>query len=150
MGEFEEHWRIMKEGFASIPVQVYIGMIAMIVAYVFVIKFMRNRKKRNRRLEKAVQRGHVVHARRIKYCLDDISDINSHYSATYAYEVEGSSYKYHFRERIFPPLELPLYYINNPRQAFHGLDKGASMLDVFLTFVPWIVAVLVIMLLGGV
>ena len=95
--------------------------------------------------------GHVVTAKQIKYWDDGITPdekTTSQYHATYAYEISGKQYQYKYLERSVPPIQIQLYYLNNPGRAFHGKEKRSGFAQVFLLLFPIAAGVAVMLLLG--
>ena len=107
-------------------VKVFCGIVVAIVVFIFEIRFTRNLKLRNRRVEKAVQLGHIVKAKRLKAWDDDVTGYSADawYHGTYSYEVDGKTYSYRYMSKVSPPLELTLYYIRNPRKAFRNENQA--------------------------
>ena len=106
---------------------------------------------RNRRAEKAKALGHVVTAKRIKYWDDGVTPgekTTSHYHATYAYEVAGKQYQYKYLERAVPPMQIQLYYLDDPGRAFRGKERRSGFAQVFFLLFPIAVGVAVMLLLG--
>ena len=142
--------RFMTEVF---DVKIFCGIVSAIIVFIFEIRFTRNLRLRNRRVEKAPQLGHVVKAKRNKVWDDDTTghDVDSWFHAAYSYKVDGKSYKYRYMSKVSPPYELTLYYINNPRKTFTNENKTKehSMALLGLLF-PIVVGILVVFLLGGI
>ena len=83
--------------------------------------------------------GHVVTAKRIKYWDDGITPdekTTSQYHATYAYEISGKQYQYKYLERAVPPIQIQLYYLNNPGRAFRGKEKRSGFAQAFFYCSP--------------
>lgn len=102
-------------------------------------------------MEKATALGHVVTAKRIKYWDDGVTPdekTTSHYHATYAYEVSGKQYQYKYLERAVPPLQIQLYYLDNPGRAFRAKEKRSGFARVLFLLFPIAAGVAVMLLLG--
>ena len=105
----------------------------------------------SRRVEKAMALGHVVTAKRIKYWDDGITPdekTTSQYHATYAYEVAGKQYQYKCLERAVPPVQIQLYYLDDPGRAFRGKEKRSGFAQVFFLLFPILVGAAAAYLLG--
>ena len=72
----------------------------------------------------------------------------SHYHATYAYEVSGKQYQYKYLERAVPPVQIQLYYLDDPGRAFRSKEKRSGFAQVFFLLFPIAVGVAVMLLLG--
>ena len=85
--------RFMTEVF---DVKIFCGIVSAIIVFIFEIRFTRNLRLRNRRVEKATQLGHVVKAKRNKVWDDDTTgyNVDSWFHAAYSYKVDEKSYKY--------------------------------------------------------
>ena len=97
--------------------------------------------------------GHIVKAKRSKAWDDDHTgySVDSWYHGTYIYEVDGKSYKYRYMGKVYPPLELTLYYISNPRKTFGAENKTKEYsLALLALILPIAVYVFVVFLPGGV
>lgn len=95
--------------------------------------------------------GHVVTAKRLKYWDDGVTPderTTSHYHATYTYEVAGKQYQYKYLERAVPPVQIQLYYLDDPGRAFRGKEKRSGSAQVFFLLFPIAVGVAVMLLLG--
>lgn len=131
------------------------GLVVFVVSEIIIIKLQVRHKPRNKKVEKAIHRGNIVKAKRLSMWDEGITAgerITSHYHATYSYEVDGASYEYRYLSRTYPPLEITLYYINNPRHAYSRIetDKRNGFFTPFIIFLPFLLAGIVIYLLGGV
>ena len=133
-------------------VNVFVGIVAAVLVFIVEISFIRSRKKRNRRAERAAALGHVVMAKRIEVWDDDPTgaNVNSWIHATYVYEVNGKNYQYKYMERAAAPITMKLYYIDNPRRVFSGKEKENGLLSILWYVFPIAVAIIVINLLGGI
>ena len=135
----DEFLRLMNEfGTSVFDVKIFCGIIAAILVFIMEIRFMQSHKKKNRRKEKAIQMGHVVRAKRTQAWDDDTSgySVDSWYHAAYVYKVDGRTYKYRYLSKVFPPVTLSLYYINNPRRVFTGEEKKSTILSVLFYILP--------------
>ena len=155
----KEFWMMAKEHFLQTPPQVYMGIIALVVTYIFEIKFMRKhgwKDRKPKRVQKAEKLGHIVRGERVgdgSY-FEDVGEVSEkkYWRANYVYEVGGKTYTYSYRGGAYPPETLTLYYISNPRRVFHNM-RGSLLNFIhaaIYTLFPWVVAICVIQLLGGV
>ena len=128
-----------------------IGIAVMVVLFILEVRWSRAHPPHSRRVEKATALGHVVTAKRIKYWDDGVTPdekTTSHYHATYAYEVSGKQYQYKYLERAVPPLQIQLYYLDNPGRAFRAKEKRSGFAQVFFLLFPIAAGVAVMLLLG--
>ena len=122
-----------------------------VIRFSLEVRWSRAHPPRSRRVEKAMALGHVVTANRIKYWDDGTTTdekTTSHYHATYAYEVAGKQYQYKYLERAVPPVQIQLYYLDDPGRAFRGKEKRSGFAQVFFLLFPIAVGVAVMLLLG--
>ena len=145
---------MLKEFSDIMSFNVLLGIAVMVVLIIAEIKFMRTKgiknKRQERRLEKAKSLGHAVTAIRLEQWKDTPVDPNSRVHATYAYEVNGKYYKYHFMEREAAPRTITLYYINNPRKTFRGTVEDSGFLMLLFYILPVAAGILTMLLLGGI
>ena len=116
------------------------------------IKWTRSHTPSNKQVEKAVNLGHVVEAKRVKFWDDGITPAEqptSWYHATYTYDISGKQYQYKYLERVYPPMVIKLYYINNPRKAFRGERKQGAISKILFLVFPIVAGIGVTYLLGG-
>ena len=150
----DEFWDLLNRFMTDVfDLKIFCGIIAAIIVFIIEIWFDRNHRLRNRRVEKAISLGHIVKAKRVKAWDDDNTgyDVNSWFHGTYSYEIDGKSYKYRYMSKVFPPHELTLYYINNPRKTFRNENKTKEhSLALLMLFLPITAGILVIYFLGGV
>lgn len=128
-----------------------IGIAVMVILFILEVRWSRAHPPHSRRVEKATALGHVVAAKRIKYWDDGVTPdekTTSHYHATYAYEVSGKQYQYKYLERAVPPLQIQLYYLDNPGRAFRAKEKRSGFAQVFFLLFPIAAGVAVMLLLG--
>lgn len=136
-------WAVLKIGLAIVVL--IAGYIVVFPIYCKVDYFL----SWNRKRDIAVSRGHVVNAKRVKYA---VGDDDSHASYEYMIENQKKVYKALFNNRVVPPENLQLYWIDNPRKIFAVEDyhyevfsRGIPLL--FLSSLPWILAGIVLYLL---
>ena len=128
-----------------------IGLAITVVLFILEVRWSRAHPPRSRRAEKAKALGHVVTARRVKYWDDGVSPnekTTSQYHATYAYEVAGKQYQYKYLERAVPPVQIQLYYLDDPGRAFRGREKRSGFAQVFFLLFPILVGAAAAYLLG--
>lgn len=153
MGDTLSEFTALMEEFGTSVLQpsAVIGIAVMVVLLILEVRWSRAHPPRSRRVEKAMALGHVVTAKRIKYWDDGVTPdetTTSHYHATYAYEVSGKPYQYKYLERAVPPVQIQLYYLNNPGRAFRGKEKRSGFAQVFFLLFPIAAGVAVMLLLG--
>ena len=128
-----------------------VGIAVTVILFILEVRWSHAHPPRSRRVETAVALGHVVTAKRLKYWDDGVTPdekTTSHYHATYAYEVSGKQYQYKYLERAVPPVQIQLYYLNNPGRAFRGKEKRSGFVQVFFLLFPILVGAATAYLLG--
>ena len=128
-----------------------IGIAVTIVIFILEVRWTRSHPPHGRRVEKAAALGHVVTAKRIKYWDGGVTPdekTTSHYHATYAYEVSGKPYRYKYLERAVPPVQIRLYYLDDPGRAFRAKEKRSGFAQVFFLLFPIAAGAAVALLLG--
>lgn len=128
-----------------------VGIAVTVILFILEVRWSHAHPPRSRRVEKAVALGHVVTAKRIKYWDDGVTPdetTTSHYHATYTYEVAGKQYQYKYLERAVPPVQIQLYYLDDPGRAFRGKEKRSGSAQVFFLLFPIAAGVAVMLLLG--
>ena len=153
MGDTLSEFTALMEEFGTSVLQpsAVIGIAVMVVLFILEVRWSRAHPPRSRRVEKAMALGHVVTAKRIKYWDDGVTPdekTTSHYHATYAYEVSGKQYQYKYLERAVPPVQIQLYYLDDPGRAFRSKEKRSGFAQVFFLLFPIAVGVAVMLLLG--
>ena len=131
----------------------FAGIAVMIILFVIEVKWTRSHTPSNKRVEKAIQLGHVVEAKRVKFWDDAITpdeQSTSWYHAAYAYEVSGKQYTYKYLEHKYPPMVIKLYYMNTPRKVFRGEKKPSAISKILFFIIPIAAGIGVMYLLGGI
>lgn len=119
--------------------------IVLLLWYKGILTFEKNKRK----MEKAIKLNHVIKAKRVS-CYDDDPyrrNVNSYFHAKYEYAIDGKKFRYWYLGKIVPPYILTLYYINNPKRAFH-CEKGNSPLIILIFIIPIVAMICVMKLLG--
>jgi len=144
-----------------------VAFTGFVVAEIYCIKFMkiiaRRPTKLDKKIEKAIELGHVVKAHVLEWRKGDRDhDPDDHhnswhvprYYAIVTYTVNGRNYK---RQRGFdrvPPQELNMYYLDNPGRAFHDEQYTPEPLKgfffLFLVFLPLLFGAFVLWILGDI
>ena len=128
-----------------------VGIAITVILFILEVRWSHAHPPHSRRVEKAMALGHVVTAKRLKYWDDGVTPderTTSHYHATYAYEVAGKQYQYKYLERAVPPVQIQLYYLDNPGRAFRGKEKRSGSAQVFFLLFPILVGAATAYLLG--
>ena len=106
-----------------------------------------------RKRDIAKSRGHVIEASLTgKHPTGEVSRYN--WRAVYRYTVadEERQYVAHFKHPATPPLYLYLYYVDDPDKLFsceeYHYENHKGLLLFPIIFLPWILAVLALVLLG--
>ena len=97
---------------------IYLFAAAVIVFPWFIVSktFERLPKKQEKAKEKAIKLGHVVTASFVRSFGKSREDGSRESQCEYQYYCKGKKYKYTLFTD-FPPREIDLYYIRNPRKA---------------------------------
>ena len=122
-----------------------------VILFILEVRWSHAHPPRSRRVEKAMALGHVVTAKRLKYWDDGVAPdekTTSHYHAAYAYEVAGKQYQYKYLERAVPPVQIQLYYLDDPGRVFRSKEKRSGFAQVFFLLFPILVGAAVAYLLG--
>ena len=138
-------------GTSVLQLSAVIGIAVAIILFILEVCWSRAHPPRSRRVEKAIAQGHVVTARRVNYWDDGVTPTEkttSQFHATYVYEVAGKQYQYRYLERTVPPIQIKLYYLDNPGRAFRSKERRNAFFQIFLLLFPIAVGVAVMLLLG--
>ena len=128
-----------------------VGIAVTVILFILEVRWSHAHPPHSRRVEKAVALGHVVTAKRIKYWDDGVTPdekTTSQYHAAYAYEVSGKPYQYKYLERAVPPVQIQLYYLDDPGRAFRSKEKRSGSAQVFFLLFPILVGAATAYLLG--
>ena len=148
-----EFMALMKEFGTIVQFNAVAGIAVAVLVFVLEVRWKRSHTPKDKRIEKAIRLGDVVNATRSKFWDDGLTaaeQTTSYYHADYLYEVCGKQYQYKYLDRVFPPVAIKLYYINNPRRAFHQGAKKHSLSKLLLFLLPIAMGVGAALLLGGV
>lgn len=131
--------------------------VTLVLGIIFMVKFKPNHK--NPKIEEAIRRGHVVkgystgkwdgHNNRLRDKKDDT------YRCDYIYKVDGKEMMYRYVGHTLPPSPISLYYLDDPRKAFPGMEMStwgrdiASIRYALVFILPFIFGALVMNALGG-
>ena len=98
----------------------FMAFVFVFPAYLIWVQVTGTQKRVKLAKEKAIARGHVVTARRYKMSslVDDVpgESAGPKHLGKYKYVYNGKTYKYRSWD-YNPPMELTLYFIDNPRKA---------------------------------
>ncbi len=135
-----------------LDIRILISIFVAIVIFIIEIKLTTNIDFKNKRIEKTKKLSHVIKAKKIKMYDEDTSghDIHSYFHATYTYEVNNKTYEYRFMDKVVPPYELTLYYLNNLARAFRQDDTSKRHALGFIALIIPILAGIICALLLGV
>jgi len=133
-------------------------LVTQILAILFMIRFRPDKK--NPKIDEAIRRGHVVkgvnngkwdgHNDRLR----DVKD--NTYDAEYVYVVNGKKMIYKYTGHTLPPSTINLYYLDDPRKVFPGMDMSTWGRDIsglryaLVYILPLLFGALVMIALGGV
>lgn len=143
----------------SLPV--IAGVATWLVSQIVMIIIMSRHKPKNRRVEEAVRRGHVVKA----YIVGRVDELNRMeedgkgrpaFACDYEYAVGGNKMVYRYHGYTMPPSPLTLYYIDDPARVFPGDNINnywrdmAGLRRALIYIIPLLLGVGVMLALGGV
>ena len=138
------------------------GAVTWLVSQVFILIVMIRRKPKNRKVDEAVRRGHVIKAH-IKGRIDRLNRPEDGgkgrhmFSCDYEYDVNGRKMIYRYIGYTMPPDPLTLYYLVNPEKAFpddninnywRDMVGGLRYAVIFIT--PILLGAAAVFVLGGV
>ena len=132
----------------------FLGVLAFVVIYAIELAYLKAHPpglKRNKKVERAKELGHVVKAHKVRDLMtrEERRDGYGLFSALYEYEVDGKKYKYKYSGHIADPQFLDLFWINHPKKAFPYLPRK-RMWDSYLAILfPTVVAGLIIAYFRG-
>ena len=147
-----ESFELFEELFEEFPLSLIIGTFC---AFIFLILglilyskgfiFSKGRKK----LEYAMEAGHVVNAILISYKSHSNNGSARTYSGRYVYEVDGAKYyKYIQTGSGLPGDNCTLYYENDPRKAKTASEMIGSFHQLLLVLVPFLFGACIALRLG--
>ena len=127
----------------------FLGVLAFVVIYAIELAYLKAHPpglKRNKKVERAKELGHVVKAHKKKEWTypEDLGKAHRINRALYEYEVDGKRYKYYFAEYDVDPQFLDLFWINNPRKAFPYLPRKRMLIYYLIILFPATVGGLII------
>ena len=136
------------------------GFITWLMTQIVMFVFMIRHKPRNRKVEEAVRRGHVVKAYIAgrgyeKNRPEEGTKGRLSFSCDYEYIVDGKKMVYRYQGYTMPPSPLTLYYIDDPKKVFPGDGVNnywrdmAGLRYAVIFIIPLILGVLVVRALGG-
>jgi len=138
------------------------GAVTWLVSQVFILIVMIGRKPKNRKVDEAVRRGHVIKAH-IKGRVDRLNRPEDGgkgrrmFSCDYEYAVNGERMIYRYIGYTMPPDPLTLYYLNDPGRAFpgdninnYGRDMAGAARYALVFIIPVLLGAAAMFALGGV
>ena len=153
MSDYKELLQSFYQLILDTDYRVLIGVIVLISTYAIELFFMNKEilsfKKNKKKMEKAVKLNHIIKAKRVSYYDDDPYKHrpDSYFHAKYEYEFNGKKMKYWYLGKKVPPYVITLYYISNPKKAFHYEEKDSPLI-ILIYIIPIIVAYCAIKILG--
>lgn len=156
-----EYKELLSEMSKVMTPPVIAGTLTWFVSQIIMIVIMIKYKPKNRIVEKAVRRGHVVKA----YTVGRVDTLNRPedgekgrltFLCNYEYTVNGKKMRYRYQGYTMPPSPLTLYYIDDPKKVFPGDNINTYWRDMaglryaVIFVIPIFFAVLIMFLLGGV
>lgn len=145
------------EELASYDIALWVGVavgVAIFVVEIILIKQKVILSRREKQIDKAKMLGNVVTAEAIcqnynrrggKGTGDDL------YHCVYEYTVDGVKRRYAIAQSgHYPPRNITLYYISNPRNVFsvYDHDKIEVLQKILIYLIPLLTTILVMYLLG--
>lgn len=156
-----EYKELLSEMSKVMTPPVIAGTLTWFVSQIIMIVIMIKYKPKNRMVEKAVRKGHVVKA----YTVGRVDTLNRPedggkgrltFSCNYEYTVNGKKMRYRYQGYTMPPSPLTLYYIDDPKKVFPGDNINTYRRDMAglryaaVYIIPLLLSALVIAALGGV
>lgn len=156
-----EYKELLSEMSKVMTPPVIAGTLTWFISQIIMIVAMIKYKPKNRMVEKAVRKGHVVKA----YIVGKVDTLNRPedggkgrltFSCNYEYTVNGKKMRYRYQGYTMPPSPLTLYYIDDPKKVFPGDNVNTYWRDMaglryaVIFVIPIFFAVLIMFLLGGV
>ena len=129
-------------------VGIFIGVLILSLELAF-LKAHPPGLKRNRKVERAKELGHVVKAHKIKDLYGERREHPNLSSAIYEYEVNGKEYRYYFSEYAVAPQFLELYWISRPKNVFPYLPRKRMLINYLIILCPAVVGGLIICYFRG-
>lgn len=134
-------------------------LVTQILGILFMIKFSPHKK--NRKIDEAIRRGHVVTAYSNGKWDGHNSLLNtgkrhSSFTCEYVYKVDGKEMTYVYTGQTFPPGVIKLYYVDNPKKVIPGMDMSTWARDMaglrfaLVYILPFVFGALVMNALGGI
>ena len=130
----------------------FLGVLAFVVIYAIELAYLKAHPpglKRNKKVERAKELGHVVKAHKIKDLYGERREHPNLNSAIYEYEVNGKEYRYYFSEYAVAPQFLELYWISRPKNVFPYLPRKRMWTSYLATLLPFVVGGLIIAYFRG-
>ena len=130
----------------------FLGVLAFVVIYAIELAYLKAHPpglKRNKKVERAKELGHVVKAHKIKDLYGERREHPNLNSEIYEYEVNGKEYRYYFSEYAVAPQFLELYWISRPKNVFPYLPRKRMWTSYLATLLPFVVGGLIIAYFRG-
>lgn len=132
----------------------FLGVLAFVVIYAIELAFIKAHPpglKRNKKVERAKELGHVVKAYKVRVLTTakERAKDPGYNKALYEYEVDGKKYKYVFSEFAVDPQFLDLFWIDNPQKAFPYIPKKRKWTSYVAFLFPVVVGGLIIAYFRG-
>ena len=130
----------------------FLGVLAFVVIYAIELAYLKAHPpglKRNKKVERAKELGHVVKAHKVKDFYGERREHPNLNSAIYEYEVNGKEYRYYFSEYAVAPQFLELYWISRPKNVFPYLPRKRMWTSYLAALLPFVVVGLIIAYFRG-
>lgn len=132
----------------------FLGVLAFVIILVVEMAILKAHPpglKRNKKVERAKELGHVVKAHKVRdlRTLEERTSEPGFARSVYEYEVDGEKYKYYFVGYATDPQFLDLFWINHPRKAFPYIPKKRMWTSYLAILFPAVVAGLIIAYFRG-
>ena len=125
----------------------FLGVLAFVVIYAIELAYLKAHPpglKRNKKVERAKELGHVVKAHKVRDLYGERREHPNLSSAIYEYEVNGKEYRYYFSEYAVAPQFLELYWISRPKNVFPYLPRKRMLIYYLIILFPATVGGLII------
>ena len=130
----------------------FLGVLAFVVIYAIELAYLKAHPpglKRNKKVERAKELGHVVKAHKVRDLYGERREHPNLSSAIYEYEVNGKEYRYYFSEYAVAPQFLELYWISRPKNVFPYLPRKRMLINYLIILCPAVVGGLIICYFRG-
>lgn len=146
-------WAQIEEKFREVFVPGdFLGMLVFCVIVAIEVSFLNAHPreiKRDRKMELAIELGHVVGAHKVKEVYKRRGKVSKLSGAVYEYKAGGKCYEYKFLGYGIAPEYLDLYYVRDARKAFPYMPREKMWVDFLALLFPLVVMEFIIAYFRG-